>query len=56
MGAFSYLYALVIVGSLLMEDQISIHKLIEFIPGILFGIANSMIFTLKESSTYVLSH
>lgn len=56
MGTFSYLYLLVIIGSLLMEEHISLHKLVEFIPGILFGVANSMICTLKESSTYVMSH
>lgn len=56
MGAFSYLYFFIIIGSLLLEDHFNLHKLIEFIPGILFGIANSMICTLKESSTYVLSH
>lgn len=56
MGTFSYLYLLVIVGSLLMEEEFTLMKIIEFIPGILFGISNSLIFTLTESSTYVLAH
>lgn len=31
-------------------------KLVEFIPGIMFGFVNSMLFTLKESSTYAMTH
>lgn len=31
-------------------------KLVEFIPGILFGMVNSILFTLKDSSTYAITH
>ena len=56
MGSFKYLYALIIIGELMMEKHFTVIKLVEFIPGILFGIANSIVFQLKESSTYTLSH
>ena len=56
MGTFKYLYLIVIIGSLIMEKHFTLMKIIELIPGILFGIANSMIFALKESNTFVLTH
>lgn len=56
MGSFKYLYAIIIVGSVLMEKEYSLMKLVEFIPGILFGISNALIFQLKESSTYTVTH
>jgi hypothetical protein len=31
-------------------------KIIEFIPGIMFGWVNSYLFTLKDSSTYAITH
>ncbi len=56
MGAFGYLYTIIIIGSLLMETNYTYMKLIEFIPGILFGMVNSILFTLKDSSTYAMTH
>jgi hypothetical protein len=56
MGSFGYLYAIIIIGSLLMETNYTYMKLVEFIPGILFGMVNSILFTLKESSTYAITH
>jgi len=56
MGTFGYLYAIIIIGSLLMETNYTYMKLVEFIPGILFGMVNSILFTLKESSTYAITH
>jgi len=31
-------------------------KLVEFIPGIIFGMVNSILFTLRDSSTYAMTH
>jgi hypothetical protein len=56
MGTFGYLYAIIIVGSLMMEHNYALIKLVEFIPGILFGMVSSMLFTLKDSSTYAITH
>ena len=56
MGTFGYLYAIIIIGSLLMETSYTYWKLVEFIPGILFGMVNSILFTLKDSSTYAITH
>lgn len=56
MGTFGYMYAIIIIGSLLMETNYTYMKLIEFIPGILFGMVNSILFTLKDSSTYAITH
>ncbi len=47
MGTFGYLYAVIIVGSLMMEKNYTLMKLVEFIPGIMFGMVSSMLFTLK---------
>ena len=56
MGTFGYLYGIIIIGSLLMEKNYTLMKLVEFIPGILFGMVNSILFTLKDSSTYAMTH
>ena len=56
MGTFGYLYTIIIIGSLLMENNYSYMKLVEFLPGILFGMLNSILFTLKDSSTYAMTH
>lgn len=56
MGTFGYLFTIIIVGSLLMEKNFTYMKLVEFIPGILFGMVNSTLFTLKDSSTYAMTH
>jgi hypothetical protein len=56
MGTFGYLYSIIIIGSLLMETNYTYMKLVEFIPGILFGMVNSILFTLKDSSTYAMTH
>jgi hypothetical protein len=56
MGIYGYLFGVIIIGSLMMEKNYSYMKLVEFIPGIMFGLVNSMLFTLKESSTYAMTH
>ena len=56
MGTFGYLYAVIIIGSLMMEKKYTLMKLVEFIPGVMFGMASSMLFTLKESNTYAITH
>lgn len=56
LGSFGYIYAIIIIGSLLMETNYTYMKLVEFIPGILFGMVNSILFTLKDSSTYAITH
>jgi len=47
MGIYGYLLIVIVVGSLLMEDNFAWIKLINFIPGILFGSINSTLFTLR---------
>ena len=39
-----------------METNYTYWKLVEFIPGILFGMVDSILFTLKDSSTYAITH
>lgn len=57
LGGYIYYFALIIAGSLMMEDYDShFQKLVEFIPGIIFGYVNSNIYTLKLSSTYAIAH
>lgn len=56
MGTFGYFYTIIIIGSLLMETNYSLMKIVEFLPGLLFGMVNSILFTLKDSSTYAMTH
>lgn len=42
-----YMLLIIIIGSLLMEENYSWMKLFEFFPGIIFGYVNSNLFTLK---------
>ena len=56
MGTFGYFYTVIIIGSLLMETNYTYMKLIEFLPGLFFGMVNSILFTLKDSSTYAMTH
>jgi hypothetical protein len=46
-GTFGYMLAITIVGSLLMEHNFEWLKLVEFIPGILFGLISASLFTLR---------
>jgi hypothetical protein len=56
MGVLLYGFLMVIVGSVLLEGSYSYTKLLEFIPGILLGLINSSLYTLKESSPYTIYH
>lgn len=55
-GILGYGFIAAIIGSLMLEDNYSWSKLLEFIPGILLGYIASIIFTLRESSTYTILH
>lgn len=39
-----------------MENNYSMSKLWEFLPGLLFGYVNSEIFKLKDSNPYTIAH
>jgi len=41
MQLYLIFYACIIVGSILMENNYSVSKLWEFIPGMIFGYVNS---------------
>lgn len=47
MGFYGYMLIIIIAGSLLMEENFKWKKLIEFIPGVLFGSINASLFTLR---------
>jgi hypothetical protein len=44
---FSILYLMIAIGCLMMEKHFTVLKIVHLIPGILFGVANSIIFDLK---------
>ena len=56
MGMFGYIYLLIGVGSLMMEEYQSWTKILEFVPGLIFGYVASTLFTMRESSTYAVVH
>lgn len=56
MSFYGLYFAIIIVGSLLMEENYSWTKMWEFLPGILLGWVNSEIFKLRESNYYTISH
>jgi hypothetical protein len=58
MGILGVYFAIIIVGSLLMEKNytLSASKAVEFIPGLLFGYINSEIYKLKSSNYYAVAH
>lgn len=55
-GVLGYGFLAAILGSLMLEDDYSMMKLLEFIPGILLGYITSTIYTLRLSSTYTILH
>lgn len=55
-GIYGVFFGLIIAGSLLMENNYSMSKLWEFLPGLLFGYVNSEIFKLKDSNPYTIAH
>lgn len=56
MDFYGYMLLIIIVGSIFMEDNFTYWKLMEFVPGILFGYINSTLYTLRESSVYAITH
>lgn len=56
MGSYGYFFSAIIVGSLLMENNYSVSKLWEFLPGLIFGYVNAEIFKLKDSNPYTIAH
>jgi hypothetical protein len=55
-GTYGYMFLITFVGSLLMEGNFHLIKLIQFIPGIIFGFISSSLFTLRYSSVYAIAH
>ena len=53
---YGYMLLAIVAGSLLMEEYYKPAKLLEFIPGLLFGFVNSEISTLRDSSVYAIGH
>lgn len=51
-----YMLLVIIAGSLLMEEYYKPYKLLEFLPGLLFGYIAAEVPTLKESSPYAMAH
>jgi hypothetical protein len=56
MNKFFFLYLIIVAGCLMMEKHFTIFKLVQLVPGLLFGIANSIIFEFKEASKYTITH
>jgi hypothetical protein len=56
MGIYKYFYVSIIVGLIILENNYTIMKLAEFIPGILFGFINTEIAKLKASNPYAITH
>ena len=53
---YGYMLLVSVGGSIAMEDNLTLWKLAEFIPGIIFGYINSTLYILKESSVYAITH
>lgn len=56
MGVYKYFYISIIVGLIILENNYSMKKLAEFIPGILLGFINTEIAKLKTSNPYAITH
>lgn len=56
MGIYKYFYLSIIVGLIILENNNTLVKLAEFIPGILFGFINTEIAKLKISNPYAIAH
>ena len=56
MSKFFFLYLMIVGGCLMMEKHFTILKLVELVPGLLLGVANSIIFKFKDESTYTITH
>ena len=42
-----FLYLMMEIGCLMIEKHFAVVKLVQLIPGVLFGVANSIVFDLK---------
>lgn len=56
MGIYKYFYLSIIVGLIILENDYSMKKVVEFIPGILLGFINTEIAKLKISNPYAMAH
>lgn len=56
MGIFGIIFLLIGVGSLLMEEYYSWYKILQFVPGLIFGYIASVLFTMRQSPTYTIAH
>ena len=44
---YGYMLLIIIAGILAMEDNYTVWKIMEFVPGVLFGYINSELYTLR---------
>ena len=57
MGVFWYIFLMIGGGSLIMEEyDFGWYKLLEFIPGFIYGYIALNLFTMRESQTYTITH
>jgi hypothetical protein len=56
MGIYKYFYLSIIVGLIILENDYSMKKVAEFVPGILLGFINTEIAKLKLSNPYAIAH
>ena len=56
MGIYGLFFGAIILGSIILENNYTYSKLIEFIPGMMLGYVNSELFKLKDSNTYAIAH
>lgn len=56
MGIYKYFFFSIIAGSIILENNYTVTKLFEFIPGILLGLVNTEISKLKESNPFAIAH
>jgi hypothetical protein len=56
MGIYKYFYLSIIIGLIILENEYTLKKVAEFLPGILLGFINTEIAKLKESNPYAIAH
>ena len=56
MGIYGLIFGAIILGSIILENNYSYSKLVEFLPGMMLGYVNSELFKLKDSNTYAIAH
>lgn len=56
LGSYKFFFLSVVAGSVLLEHNYSASKLLEFVPGLLFGLVNTELARLKASNPYAVTH